>query len=156
MPDAIKGSRFGIGSVGVLQGISLGGLTSSGGNGNNKFLQVGVKRSDAQGMPFVPSLEIQFWGSWRFRWVVAAGSRSISVWAMQVVNLTPRPAIVIKANPDVGLNADVTAVAPAGTGWVHTPDAAFVASVAGVVWVELWNRVQSQNAPVFFDRIVTV
>lgn len=118
-----------------------------------RHLSVGVSKSVSQGMPLTPSLELLEAGFWRFRWAVNSGTRAISIWARQPANVDLRPALIVKANPDVGLLADVVSVAPSGSGWVHLPDATFVATAAGAVWVELHNRLISDVSPTWFDYV---
>jgi len=72
----------------------------------------------------------------------------------QAENATPRPKLIIKANPDVRLAADTEQSAGASTGWVAVTKS-FVATATGVVWVELWNLSYAPWSSAFFDRITT-
>lgn len=94
-------------------------------------------KSTSEGNPSQPSLQLIANGVWRFRWVVQSGSRGVSVDVKQAINLSPRPSIIVKANPDIGVNSDVTAVAASGTGWVTIGPANITPSSSGAVWVEL-------------------
>lgn len=152
--DGVKGNYCGRGQVGIVQGVWIGGPSSLAPGTLMKHLQFGVTRDDVNGLPLVPSLKLLYIGSWRFRWTVAVGDRAISVWVLQSINLNPRPAIIVKANPDVGLAADITSTAGSGSGWVHIPDATFTATAAGVVWVELHNRLYQDIYPAYFDYVV--
>ena len=91
----------------------------------------------------------------RFRWRVASGTRTVQCQVMQAANASPRPTIIVRANPSVGVNADVVATAGAGTGWVTAGPVTITPSSNGAVWVEIWNnlRWQAGGAPLFIDNI---
>jgi hypothetical protein len=94
-------------------------------------------------------------GMWRFRWAVRVGVNNIQVNCKQEVNGSPRPSMIVKANPDVGLNSDTTASAGSSTGWVVIGPITVTATAVGPVWVELHNNYQGAWAtPAFFDHIV--
>lgn len=155
MADYLKSTFSGPGIFGALQALSLGGPCSWRGDGTYaRHLQVGFFRSDTEGTPLPPSFGLRHIGFWRFKWAVTAGARTISVYSKQAVNLEPRPKMVIKANPDVGLLADVTASKGAGTGWGQIISG-FVPTATGVVWVELHNALPDGNYDCFFDHITT-
>lgn len=153
--DGRRSNLFGRGQVGIVQGVWIGGPSSLAPGTLMKHMQFGVTREDVNGMPLVPSLKLLYVGSWRFRWTVAVGDRSISAWVLQSINLNPRPAIIVKANPAVGLAADITSPAGSSSGWVQIPAATFTATAAGVVWVELHNRLTQDIYPAYFDYVVT-
>lgn len=155
MADAIRGNRAGVGQIGVLKCIHIGGPTSWLGNTYARGLQIGAGRTNTEGLES-PCLELQYPGFWRFRWNIGIGERSILCYAKQVSNLDPRPALIVKANSDVGLLADLTAEAPSSAGWIAFPQLTFVASGIGVVWVELHNRVVAQYSPAYFDHIIAI
>jgi len=92
---------------------------------------------------------------WRFRWRVRTGARSIQVNVKQAVNISPRPSLIVKANPGIGINADVTGTAASNTGWVVIGPVNITPSSDGAVWVELWNNYDAQvyQAPCYFDHI---
>jgi len=144
-------------TTGALQGIFLGGPTSVEGDGTfGRHLQFGVTQSLSEGSPFsqTPSLQVSTPGFWRFRWSVVAGLRSVYVNAKQT-NSSQRPTIVVKANPVVGLNSDITVAAASGNDWVTIGPATFTATGYGMVWVELWNNCLTSLTPAYFDHIVT-
>lgn len=130
----------------AIQGIDtgLGGLT------------VGVRREDVEGNPAPPCLAIDIPGHHRFRWGVLAGTRTISIDTKQVSNVTgKRPRIIVKANPEIGVNADVVGDAGAGTGWTTIGPLTVTPTSDGVLWVELWNMdTQTFESPAYFDHLV--
>ena len=153
--DGVKSNYFGRGMVGIVQGVWIGGPSSLAPGTLMKHMQFGVTKELVNGLPLVPSIKLLYPGSWRFRWVVATGDRSISVWTLQAINLAPRPALIVKANAAVGLASDIISPAGAGSGWVQIPAATFTATAAGVVWVELHNRLMDDIYPAYFDYVTT-
>ena len=115
-------------------------------------LYYGAGRSDAEGSPTPPSMNLPVRGALRSRGKAKAGSRSISIDVKQAANLTPRPTLVVRKNLAIGLTDDVTATAAAGTGWV-TVTASFTAAVDGAVWFELCNNLDG-FFPCLFDKLV--
>jgi len=141
--------------IGYGRGIALGGPTSIYGDGTmGRHLQIGVTKNTNQGSPDAPSLELKYPGMWRFRWVVKPGSRSVSIKCKQVENLSPRPSMIVKANVNVGITTDLTSSAPSGTDWVTIGPITLTSTGTGVVWVELYNNIITQNSSVYFDHIV--
>lgn len=149
-----------------VNGICFFAPTGPHGSSLGSHLKTNVRRSDVEGSPATPSLEIaQPNQYWRFRWAVLSGTHTISVRVKQVANGTPRPSIVIKANPAIGVNSDVTEVAPSGADWVTIGPATVSPTSDGVLWVELWNNYAGNYnpssgdslpwAPAFFDHVVT-
>ena len=139
-------SKFGrAGVAGALQGISIGGPVNWLGDASlGREMQVNCYRDDSDGNPAgTPSLRMDHWGFWRFQWVLAIGANSWSISVKQALNETPRPSVVIKANPDVGLVVDSETVAAAGNSW-ETITVAPNATAAGAVWVELHNRLDTE------------
>lgn len=153
--DGVKSNYFGRGQAGVIEGVWIGGPSSNAPGTLMRHMRFGVTKATDNGMPTQPSIKLLHFGSWRFRWVVEVGDRSVSAWAYQAINLSPRPAIIVKANPDVGLMADVVSPAGANSGWVQIPAATFTATALGVVWVELHNRLTQDIYPAYFDYVVT-
>lgn len=104
----------------------------------------GILRMDAKGM-------------WRFRWVVASGNRTIEISVKQPVNLTPYPTLTVKANPDIGVNSDVTETSPGGAGYVTIGPASISPSSAGAVWVELKANYDGQygTSPCYWKDVTT-
>jgi hypothetical protein len=145
---------FGGGSIGALQGISLGGPTSLLGDGSfGRHLQVGIFKETTIGNPTQPSMREDIPGFFRFRWGVLIGTRSIQINVMQPANSTPRPTMTVKANSAVGLAADLAGTAGASTGWVVIGPLSFVCTAAGYVWVELRNNYYGQyNSPCYWDH----
>ena len=111
---------------------------------------------NAEGNPSPPSLRLNVRGTYRFRWTVAAGSRSISIDVKQAVNVSPRPRVTVLANPDIGVNADVQGSAASGAGWVTIGPIAVTPSSAGALWVILEALYDGQSGiPSYWDHIVT-
>ena len=144
------------GSIAGDQGICMNTPTSIRGDSTfGRHMQVGVLRSDTQGNPSAPCLQLDIPGMWRFRWAISVGLRTIRINCLQASNGSPRPTMVVKANSAIGLAADITATAGLSTGWVTVGPASFTATAAGVVWVELWNNYFGAiNTPTYWDHIV--
>lgn len=106
-------------------------------------------RDDADGHEEAPSLRLATLGSYRFRVAIDAGSRSLRVFARQPVTGQPRPRMVVRANPEIGLLTDQSMSAPSGSGWVEIGPISFTASQHGGVWVEFWNP--AARWPCWFD-----
>lgn len=112
-----------------------------------------ASRNNLEGDPAPPCLQLNAGRDyWRFRWIVETGARTISINVKQTENVSPRPTLVVKANPDIGVNADVTETAPSGTGWVTIGPAAINPTSDGAVWVEVWNNIDG-ILPCYFDNI---
>ena len=111
-------------------------------------------RDNTEGNPAQPSLRMDSRGVFRMRWKVLPGTRTITVSVKQAVNLSPRPTIVVRANPDIGVNSDVTETAPGGASWVTIGPATVTPSSAGVLAVELRANYdgQYQQAPCYWDN----
>lgn len=153
-------------SVGYAQGLAFGSPTSLDGGGSfGRHMQVGINKDTTIGNPAAPSLRMDYPGMWRFRWVVKQGRRSVSVYAMQNSSGSYRPSMVIKANPNVGLTADLMERATYVPGWTTIGPLYFTSTGTDVVWVELHNNnyaepsvfqePESMATPCYFDHIVT-
>lgn len=170
MANAIKGNAAGlasqifanrlrwseIGMASYVQGISIGGVFSQNSDGTfGRNIQLGVIRNNTEGSPNAPSLELHQAGFWRFRWAVTTGTRTIQINVKQPANLVPYPSLIIKQNPDIGINADVTGSSPGGTGWAVIGPVSITPNATGIVWVELWNNCYGSSVgPAYFDHIV--
>ena len=110
-------------------------------------------RDTTEGDPSQPSLRMDSAGMWRFRWTVLSGARTITIGVKQAANASPRPTLVVKANPNIGVNADVTETAGAAAGWIAIGPAAINPTSDGAVEVQLWNNLDRQfgTAPCYFD-----
>jgi hypothetical protein len=147
-------------NIGYNNAVCLGGPTSADGDGTfGRHIQVGLKRNDSDGSPLsqTPCLQLTYPGLWRFRWSVQAGVRSLYINAKQPDNgiSGQRPMMVVKANPSVGLSADLMMSSAAGSDWLTIGPLTFTATAAGMVWVEVHNHCQTSNYPALFDHIVT-
>lgn len=115
----------------------------------------GAARDDSVGASAAPSLRMTRYGVYRCLWSIAPGSRRVSVKVRQTLPDTPRPRLVVKATPEVGLAADLTADAPAGTDWVTIGPLAFTATAIGAVWVELWCLATGTGVACWWDDLAT-
>jgi len=123
--------------------------------GNSDVLIVNSGSVNTEGDPDVPSFVMGAQGTFRFRWSVINGNRSISVRVKQAENREPRPLLRVKANPAIGVLSDGTAVAASGTGWVTVGTVAVSPTLNGALYVILENRYDGQVAPCYWDHIVT-
>lgn len=114
-------------------------------------------RDNAQGSPDPPSLRMDRKGRFRFRWtVIGGGARTVSINVKQPINLSPRPTLTVKANPDIGVNADVAATAASSTTWVTIGPVVINPTIDGVVFVEIAANYDGQTGiPCNWDQIVT-
>ena len=127
--------------VGALQGICIGGMTSIHGDTFDRHLQAGVREELVEGNPSPPCLALDYPGFWRFRWQVIPGTQTISVWTKQVSNVAgKRPSMIVKANPAIGVSADVTGTAASSTGWIKIGPQRHRYFARRVLWVELHNN----------------
>lgn len=113
----------------------------------------GVGKELSQGNPAIPSIKIEAKGRWRFRWKMLAGPRTLTLKCKQEINVSPRPSVIIKANPEIGINSDITTVATSGTDWVTIGPIAVNPTIIGATWVELHANADYQNAVCYFDNI---
>lgn len=108
-----------------------------------------------EGSPSSPCIRLDYQSSWRFRWVVKPGQRQISVRVKQVKSFAgQRPTLTVKANSNVGLTTDQTAVAPEGIDWVVIGPVIFTATGTDMVYVEVKNHLQLSDGVLFIDHIV--
>lgn len=135
-----------------------------------QYHALGAGRSDSLGNPSAPSLRMDRRGRFPIRWPVRSGTRTFAIQCKMTRDpgiAASRPRIIIRANPDIGVNADVTTVASTGTGWQ-----ALVAQASptsnGVLEVILEHRYPSNQNPaagvdmpgdgfmaVYWDQIVS-
>ena len=113
-------------------------------------------QDNTQGNPLAPSLRLDAYGRWRFRWYLSTGTHTISINVLQAANQTPRPTLVVKANSGIGINSDVTGTAASGVSWVTIGPLSVTCTSNGATWVELWNNYDAQvyTCPCYFDHIV--
>jgi hypothetical protein len=150
---SVKANKSGWGSIAVLQGINIGGQMGPI-TGNTLPLQALVARSDSQGTPSSPSIVLYGPTYWRFRWTIRVGTQTLRVSCLQAGNESPRPTMVIKANTDVGLNADVSGSAPSSTGWVVIGPLSVTANATGAVFVEFHNNYIGGYDFCYFDLLI--
>jgi len=144
--------------IGFIKGICLGGMSNVFGDGraDTRHLALGIRKATDEGYPTPPCLAIDIPNMWRFRWGVLTGTRSISIYTKQVSSVTGlRPKMVVKANPSVGINVDVSASAGLGTGWIRIGPITINPTQDGALFVELWNMdIYNLNSPAYFDHLV--
>jgi len=142
-----NGNLVDAGRIGVLRAMNLGGQV---------IYVSGLTEEFSDGFPSSPSLKIAIPNSFRFRWVVRTGVHTIRVSAKQVVNQEPRPSIIVRANPSIGIPNDITAFAASGTGWVTAGPITVTPTDNGAVYVDLVNNYAGMSqAPAYFDHIIT-
>lgn len=113
-------------------------------------------RDNTEGSPDPPSLRMNTKGRFRFRWtVIGGGARTVSVNVKQPINLSPRPTLTVKANPAIGVAADVSGTAPSGTSWVTIGPVVINPTIDGSLFVELSANYDGQYVPCWWDEIVT-
>lgn len=134
----------GAGRIGVLQFISNAGI---------EYWKIGVVRSDTEGNPSPPSLKMSQPASFRLLWPVSGtGTHTFSIDVKQAANQLPRPQIVVKANADIGINADVIVVASNETGFTTVGPAIVVPTADGVLDVLIQSVYCGSYADCFWDN----
>lgn len=116
-------------------------------------LALNAGRDNAEGTSTQPSLYLPQGGLIRLRIPVAAGSRAVTVKARQPSGLLPRPTARLLPNAAIGLNAEVSATAPAGPGWVSIGPLTFTATANGGVFVELFAPWSGGESGCWFDAL---
>lgn len=155
MPTSgVKDLVSGPGIIAAVKGISMGGLSSYNSETFERHFSLKIGRSDSQGDPSTPSLVVPQPGYWRFQWGIRAGTHTLSIRTKQVLNNASRPSVVVKANPDIGINSDVIATAPSSATWVQIGPLSVTATGDGAVWVELHNNCTDFYDDCFFDHLV--
>lgn len=117
---------------------------------------VNSRKDLTEGNPSAPSLYMSSQGKWGFKWILNAGTRTISIDCKQPVNLSPRPTLTVLKDVSLGINSDMTGTATSGTGWVTIGPVTITPTATGVVWVELRNEYDdvNENSPCYWDNIV--
>lgn len=153
--DSVGKPNHGRGTIGQLQGLNLGTASSIFGDSpSGRSLQVGMSESFTEGNPTPPSLKLRYPGFHRFRWTIQPGVRQLVVTVKQVANVAPFPSVVIKANPSVGVGADIVSTSAGGISWVTIGPVSFTATALGYVWVELHNNCRAAESACYFDHLV--
>lgn len=154
-----------LGTIGRHKGRGVKGATSSGWTflplrprlivcGGSRLYYGGNITTD--GSPAQPCLEFSDCNAlFRFRWAVKAGTRTLSIKVANVTGLTPYPTVTIRANPAIGVNADVVGTALAGTAWQTIGPLSVSPSSDGVLLVELYSGGVNANnlRPVRWDSV---
>jgi hypothetical protein len=142
---------------GISIGNSAGSLYGRDTGYPDRYLQIGQAKSTTEGSPSAPSLNLQHKGMWRFRWVVTPGVRSVSILCKQQMAVAgTTPSIIIRANPNVGLNADISGSALVTNDWSVVGPVTFTSTGTDVMWVEVWNNSTNDYSNVFFDHVTIV
>jgi hypothetical protein len=117
-------------------------------------LMVDEARDDMEGSGGPPCVVFEKPGRYRFRWPVDPGERTITVDCKYAPDAAPRPTLRIRANTEIGVNADLVATAPAGSGWVTIGPLSITPSEKGGVWVELEGLSRADGFSARFDNVV--
>lgn len=133
---------------GVLRSMNIGG---------SPVWISGMSKELVDGSPGAPSLKLDRPNSWRFRWAIrSTGAHTIQINAKQAVNQNPRPSMIVRANPSIGIYNDVSASAPTGTGWVLLGPISVTTSAVGATYVDISNNYSgSTSSSCYFDHIVS-
>lgn len=115
----------------------------------------GASRDDTVGSTAAPSLKMTRLGVFTFELFVKAGDRTVKAKVRQTMPASPQPQLRVRANPGLGIAADVVATAPAGTDWVTVGPAEFTASADGIVTVELWCLAPGTAVECWWDDVLT-
>jgi hypothetical protein len=103
------------------------------------------------------ALKLARQGTYRLRWPVKVGTRTLSIDVKAPLNLSPYPRVTILSNPELGLPVDTVGDAIAGAGWQTIGPLTIVVTTAGVLEVILENRQTqpwgpSQDSAVYFTN----
>lgn len=107
------------------------------------------QRVTGSGMLGYQDGQVMYW------YIAGEGLRSFQIDVKFTPNTAPRPRIIAKANPDVGLMADLMVEAVSGTGW-QTLLAQFTATKAPGI-VEVYREMPSgyMDAVTYWDNLRT-
>lgn len=107
--------------------------------------------SDGVGEP--PCLLMVLPGTYEFLWPVDSGLRTLSVWCKHSGH-APRPRVVIKRNPEIGVMADIVTEASNILDW-HQISVSVNPTALGVLEVHLEMLANDPNAWIRWDKIET-
>jgi hypothetical protein len=106
-----------------------------------------VGRDDSQGNPSPPSYAMRRPGRiGPFFFPLTTGAHTISVDVKYGPSLTMRPRLIVHEDQNLGINAELIAIAASGTGWVTVASPLFTLRQAGVVEVFLEMLDQDMDA----------
>lgn len=100
-----------------------------------------------------PSYKFSRYGMISIRLAVAAGSRVVSAQVKQPNTFATRPFLRVLANPEIGLNTNLTYTAGALTGWQGLA-VGFTATQNGGVIAQLCNA--DLSLPCWFDNVQVI
>jgi len=119
---------------GTGQGTMMSLWTGMVDTGHPDGFQADATRNDASGNPAAPSQSQPRPGTLKdIIWKVRTGARKLSI-DCNYGGGNPAPRLIIKANPALGVPADVIKAAPALSGWV-TVSIEVAVYATGVLWV---------------------
>lgn len=97
-------------------------------------------------------------GTWSVEIPFPSGTNTIQVDVKQSVNVSPRPTLIVKANPDFGVNADVTGTAGSGAGFVTIGPLTVAPTSDAALTVILANNYDSQDggAPCYWTNLIVL
>lgn len=120
--------------------------------------QIGLSKDTTDGSPTQPSMKQTLPHRRSFFWPVASGARTISVNVKFTADSGTgfRPKLVIKANAELSINADVITEAVTGTGvWKTIGPVTVSPSAQGVLEIELrYDPVLGEANTVHWDNVV--
>jgi|ERR1041384_116380 hypothetical protein len=151
MADGIKANLSNLAVYIVPRIINAGGI-------RQEELHVGISKDDTEGSPGSPCMRMSQIGYWRFRRTLNAGTRAFQINVKQAANQSPRPSVIIRKNLSMGINSDITIIAPSDTGWVVVGPQTISVTNQGFVWIELHNNYETYppTAPAYcyWDHVV--
>jgi hypothetical protein len=111
-------------------------------------------RDDTEGNLQPPSFRLEGPGRvFLTRWPVSPGNRTVSIDVKYTPNEAPRPRLIVRANPEVGVVADVTGEAPSGTGWVTIGPLTVAVSQAGALEIFLEVQHPAVDGAAWWDNL---
>lgn len=119
-------------------------------DGTQYWLGAGIVADE--GNP-APSYKFPRYGILNIRLAVAAGSRVVSAQVKQPNASATRPFLRVLANPDIGLNTNLTSTAGVLTGWQGLA-LGFTATQNGGVIAQLCNA--DPSLPCWFDNVQVI
>jgi len=112
-----------------------------------------ARRYDVEGNPALPSQRQERFSTLKdIYWPVKAGSRTLKI-RVKHSGHTPVPLVRVKANPEVGILADVTATPSSSTNWQELTIGPLTITATGVLWVWRELRSRDQQAYALWDHV---
>lgn len=138
------------------RGINMGGLLCVNGCSTGIPLTYAATQSMSEGSPSTPSIVLNYASMWRFKWSVVAGTRTISIRCKQTSNQSPRPSMIIEANPTIGVPIDIETFADPGIDWTTIGPVTITPTFTGAIFIKIKNNSNDYitDTPTYFDHIV--